>query len=99
MKKLLFIAICILLTASAASAHGNMDHILGTVVKIAGSVISVEKEGTITEVQLAATTQYEEAGHASSASNLKVGDRVVIHAAKEDGKEVAHEVRFSHPAR
>lgn len=82
--------------AIPAFAHGNMDHILGTVTSIAGNVVTVEKDGKTTEVLLAADTTYETNGQPAKQADLKVGDRVVIHAVKVSGKETAHEVRFAH---
>jgi hypothetical protein len=90
------LALGILTIAIPAFAHGNMDHILGTVKSIAGDVVTVEKDGKITEVLLAADTTYETNGQAAKQADLKVGDRVVIHAVKVSGKETAHEVRFAH---
>ena len=79
-----------------ALAHGDMDHILGTVTKIDGSVISVEKNGTTTQVLLTPSTTYETNGVVGKQEDLRVGDRVVIHAMKMNGREVAHEVRLVH---
>jgi uridine phosphorylase len=41
-----------------------------------------------------AETKYEKSGTAGSLKDLKVGDRVVIHAAKMGDKLMANEVRF-----
>ena len=98
MKKCLSLVFALAL-AVPAFAHGNMDHILGTVSRIAGNIVSVEKDGQTTDVILNDKTTWEEAGKASQSSALRVGDRVVIHAVKVDGKEVAHDVRFMHPAK
>ena len=99
MKKL-FLAIALSLTlTTAAWPHGGMEHILGTVVKINGNIVSVEKDGKTTEVELSSSTTFEYGGHAGKSGDLRVGDRVVIHAAKVNGKEVAHEVRFTHAAK
>ncbi len=80
-----------------ASAHGNMDHILGKVKSVVGNLVAVEKDGKTTEVLLATTTTYEINGKPGKQADLKVGDRVVIHATKMNGKEIAHEVRLAHP--
>ena len=97
MKKLVSIGLLTLALASTAFAHGNMDHILGTVTKISGNVVTVEKDNQTTDVVINDSTTWEEAGKASKSAALKVGDRVVIHAVKVEGKEVAHDVRFVHP--
>ena len=100
MKRIISIAVLALLTLGVpAFGHGNMDHILGTVTKIAGNVVTVEKDGKSTDVVLAASTTYEMNGKAGTQSDLKVGDRVVIHAMKMEGKETAHEVRLVHPTK
>jgi len=91
------LALVLLLLSARSYAHGNMDHVLGTVKQIAGNTISVEKDGQTTEVILTPTTTWENNGKPAKAADLKVGDRVVIHAVKVDGKETAHEVRFAHP--
>ena len=41
-----------------------------------------------------AETKYEKGGTAASMKDLKVGDRVVIHAEKMGDKLMANEVRF-----
>ncbi len=92
-----FVASALLLFSLPAFAHGNMDHILGIVKTIAGNVVSVEKDGKVTEVTLVKTTTYEVNGHPGKINDLRVGDRVVIHAMKVEGKETAHDVRFAHP--
>lgn len=99
MNRILKIAMLALAFPLSLLAHGNMDHILGTVTKFTGTTISVSKDGHITEVICNDKTTWEEGGKASSSSALHVGDRVVIHAMKMEGKEIAHEVRFSHPVK
>ena len=97
MKRILMVVLMALtVMAIPAMAHGNMDHVLGTVSKIAGNVVTVEKDGVQTEVVLTATTSWETGGKPGKQSELKVGDRVVIHAMKRGGKETAHEVRYAH---
>jgi hypothetical protein len=91
------LAIAILSLGAFAFAHGNMDHILGIVKGIAGNVVTVEKDGKSTEVLLADSTTWETGGQAAKQADLRVGDRVVIHAVKVNGKETAHDVRFAHP--
>ena len=80
-----------------AFAHGNMDHILGTVVKIAGNLVTVEKDGKTTDVVLESSTTFQVGSVPGKRGDLKVGDRVVIHAVKKDGKEVAQQVKLAHP--
>ncbi len=98
MKRIIsIVAIALLTFGVLVFAHGDMDHVLGTVTKIVGNVVTVEKDGKATKVVLAAFTTYEANGAAGKQSDLMVGDRVVIHAMKMDGKETAHTVRLVHP--
>jgi hypothetical protein len=100
MNRISRIAILSLLSTSiTALAHGNMDHILGKVTKIAGQIVSVEKDGKTTDVVLTPTTEYLVDDKPGKAKDLRVGDRVVIHAMKMEGKETAHEVKLVHPTK
>jgi hypothetical protein len=93
-----FAVLLLLATSIAAFAHGNMDHILGKVKSILGDVVTVENHGDTTEVLLVPATTYETNGKPGKQKDLKVGDRVVIHAMKIKGQETAHEVRLVHPS-
>lgn len=97
MKKLCLVLVLSLAVLPAVWAHGNMDHILGIVVKIEGDTLTVERAGQTLEVLLKDSTKYEDTGSVGKKEDLHVGDRVVIHAQKIDGKEVAAEVRYRRP--
>lgn len=97
MKRMVRICAFALLSGAAiAFAHGNMDHVIGTVTAINGNVVTVQRDNLSTEVVLTPTTTWEMAGQPGKQNELKVGDRVVIHAVKVNGKETAHEVRYAH---
>ena len=90
----LFIA-AINLLAPAAQAHGTMEHVTGTVVQVTGDVVSVKTtKGAAVDVHLDMQTAYVRGSEKVKKSDLKAGDRVVIHAAKKNGVLVAHEVRL-----
>ncbi len=76
-------------------AHGNEKHVMGTVKSISGDSIVVEETShqTVT-VQLTRETKFTKAGQASSKSELKSGDRVVVHAMASGGRLEATEVKF-----
>ena len=84
-------AVLVLAFAIPAFAHGNMDHIIGTVTTINGKIVTVEKDGV--------STTWEANGKPGTQADLKVGDRVVIHATKINNVETAHDVRLAHPAK
>ncbi len=92
-------AVLLFAFAIPAFAHGNMDHVIGTVTKIDGNIVTVVKDGVSTQVALIASTTWEVSGKPGIQADLKVGDRVVIHATKVNNVETAHEVRLAHPAK
>ena len=73
--------ICVLLFLSAlVFAHGNEKHVMGTVTKIEdGSIVVKTKEGDKT-VMVLPTTKFVKGTATVTQKDVKVGDRVVIHA-------------------
>src|SRR5882762_3424101 len=97
-----FVAIAGLL-ASVALAHGDKKHIVGTLEKInADSVVVKTAAGQSVEVKLVASTTYVSRigseDKPAKASDLAVGDRVVIHATPRGEALEANEVKFSAPS-
>jgi hypothetical protein len=89
------------LFAGLAFAHGDEQHVMGTVTKITDTTITVEvaaKEGnaktTNVIVNVVSSTKFEKMGAAATIKDVKVGDRVVIHAGKKAGKLEAHMVKI-----
>ena len=93
MKRKLAIGSAVLLIAMLAFAHGNEQHVMGTITAISGDSITVqtmEKQSKV--VYLNDKTKFTKSGAVATRDELKVGDRVVIHAGKEGDKLVAHTV-------
>jgi hypothetical protein len=83
------------LVTLAARAHGTDKHVLGTVTKITDSEITVQvQDGSLQVVKIATDTSFVKSGASATIKDLKVGDRVVIHAKPVGGDLIAHEVRF-----
>ena len=90
----------ILFASSAALAHGNKKHVVGTIEKInADSVIVKTTEGKSVEVKLAVTTVYiqriEQTDKPAKVSDLAMGERVAIHATPKGETLQADEIKFS----
>lgn len=68
---------------------------MGTVTSISDTSITVEttSKKTVT-VTLRIATKFQKSGSPAALKDLKVGDRVVIHATGPEDKLVASEVRF-----
>jgi ferredoxin-fold anticodon binding domain-containing protein len=108
----LMLAILFALATCNVFAHGNKVHVLGTLEKInPDSVLVKTKEGKSVEVKLVASTVYvlHVTGNSAKASDLSkdkpakasdlaVGDVVVIHATPKDSTLEADQIKFSVPA-
>lgn len=90
-RRVLLLALA--LTPAIALAHGGLEHVRGTVAKVSGQSITVTTTtGKTVEVLLDAQTTYARADKPILKSDLKVGDRVVIHAAEKGEVLTAHTV-------
>jgi hypothetical protein len=91
--------IAIVSLATAAFAHGTDKHVLGTVTKITDTEITVETQTKeVQVVKIAPDTSFVKSGASATLKDLKVGDRVVIHAKPVGSDLIAHEVRFGKQA-
>jgi hypothetical protein len=83
MKKssaLLMLPIILLLT-TLAFAHGDMEHVLGTVVQVTDHTLSVKtKDGSTKVVAFDHETHFLKGTSPATIADVVVGARVVIHA-------------------
>src|SRR5689334_12467567 len=96
MKKLLVLLAIIFATSSLALAHGNNDHVRGTITQIGADSITVQVSAKdVRTLTLTDKTTVERTGteKAAKRSDLKIGDRVVIDVPK--GSHEAAEIKFS----
>jgi Domain of unknown function (DUF5666) len=85
--------------ATVAFGHGTDKHVLGTVTKITDTEITVETQTKeVQVVKIAPDTSFVKSGASATIKDLKVGDRVVIHAKPVGSDLIAHEVRFGKQA-
>ena len=85
----------LLLASVVAVAHGDLIHVIGTVAKVSDTTVSVKTtDGKIVDVQFGEKTTYLRMKTAIDKGAIKVGDRIVIHAAKVNEKLVAHTVEI-----
>ena len=81
MKRNAVLLIAVMFMAGFALAHQGMHHVMGTVTKISADSITLETtEKTSAVVHFGPETKFINKGAAASIKDLKVGDRVVIHA-------------------
>lgn len=95
MKRTMAVFTLVLACAALALAHGNERHVMGTVTSVGPNSITLETTAkkTIT-VKINDKTKFEKSGSAATLKDLKVGDRVVIHADQNGNKLTATEVQF-----
>ena len=92
----MILALLLMAASLLAYAQEGMIHVIWTVTALTEKSITV----TTTDKQnvgvvLTATTTYEKGTARAAWKDLKIGDRVVIHAAKFNDVLQAHDVHFS----
>jgi hypothetical protein len=95
-RRSLIAVLLLLLMPALMHAHGGMIHVMGTVTALTDTSITVETADKKTvQVGLTDATTFQNGSKPSAKKELKVGDRVVVHAVNVKGALQAHEVRFS----
>ena len=84
------------LLPTIATAHGGEEHVTGTVTKISDISVTVKTTaGKTVEVGFdAKMTTYERSKQPIQKTDIKVGDKIVIHAMEVKEKLVAHSVEL-----
>jgi hypothetical protein len=79
MKRLMTLALSIVLTGTIALAHGRNEHVRGIVTQISAQSITVQTADQATKtLTLTGKTTFQRAGKPANLADVKVGDRVVI---------------------
>lgn len=94
MKQMILRVAFVIFASGLASAHGTDQHVMGKVTAMSDNSITVQTAKETVTVYTMAETKFVKSGVPASIKDLKVGDRVVIHAGKMDHKLMAHEIRF-----
>ena len=95
MKKILFAALITIALTSSAFAHGNAVHILGTVTAVSDHSITVKTTtGDTKTVDVLSETKILKSDKTVTLKDIQVGDRVSIHAGKENDKLQAEEIKI-----
>jgi hypothetical protein len=95
MKRATLAVYTLLILATMLWAHGDEQHVMGTVTEIDAMSISVKTvEGVVKTVMVTPETKFVKNGSQSKLEDLKAGDRVVIHAKAVGEMLHATEVKF-----
>src|SRR6266446_3314430 len=100
MKRTIAVVTVLFALTLMALAHGKEKHVMGTVTSISDTSITVEttaKKSVTVEVN--DKTKFEKSSAPATLKDLKVGDKVVIHADVSGDKLVANEVHFGAEAK
>jgi len=93
----LIIAVALLLGTGVAIPHAGMKHVMGTVAAVTDHFVIVQTvQHTKVTVLIDPSTKFSNNNGQASLRDLKVGDRVVIHATPDSQKRlVGVEVKWS----
>lgn len=81
MRSAISLICAFVLMSSIAWAHGDQIHVMGTVSKIEADTITIATtSGGEKTVKLVATTKFLKGQSPATLKDLKVSDRVVVHA-------------------
>jgi hypothetical protein len=95
-RRTLVIALLLACVPLITRAHEGMIHVMGVVTAIKGKSVTVATTDKMSvEVVVVDSTTYAKDKKPAVWSDLKVGDRVVIHAVKINGALQAHTVDFN----
>jgi len=93
MKRTIAVVVLLFALSVMALAHGKEKHVMGTVTSISDTSITVQtKDKKSVAVDVSDKTKFEKSGSPATLKDLKVGDKVVIHADVSGDKLVANEV-------
>jgi hypothetical protein len=94
-KRLALILAVTLLSSALASAHGNLAHVMGTVIKMDDHSVSVKTtDGSIKIVAVDDETKILKGESPATLKDITIGCRVVIHAHVHGDKLHAAEIKI-----
>jgi Domain of unknown function (DUF5666) len=84
----------VLIISVAVFAHEGGKHFLGTVKAVDSSGLTIVTDTETVTVIVLPTTKIVGSGHPAALSELKPGERVVVHAKQSASSWTAEEIRF-----
>lgn len=91
----IFALAALMVLPTTVFAHGGEEHVIGVVTSISPTSVTVKTAAAKpVEVGFDAKTTFAQAKKPIQRSDIKVGDRIVIHAVEVNEKLVAHTVEI-----
>ncbi|HWR14839.1 MAG TPA: hypothetical protein VN577_08425 [Terriglobales bacterium] len=95
MRKSIQVFAVVLVFSMMAFAHGKPQKFMGTVKEIsANQIVITTTDGRIRNIETGPETKFLNGGQPAKASDLAIGERVVIEADEHEGKLMAEKVKF-----
>src|SRR5215471_11432199 len=93
-KPALWLATAILAIAPTAFAHAGFNHVMGTVAKISGNVLTIKTAKGNVDVKLGDRTELTRNDQKAQLSDLKAGVRVVAEVPEGSKENMAQSVKI-----
>ena len=93
-KPALWLAAAVLAIAPTASAHAGFNHIMGTVAKISGNILTVKTAKGDVDVKLGDRTELTRNDRKAQLADLKPGARVVAEVPEGSKDNTAQSVKI-----
>jgi hypothetical protein len=87
-------ALTVIVFAGLAFAHGGFDHVMGTVAKVTGNVLTVTTVKGKVDVRLDDKTELTRGDHKAQVTDLTPGVRVVVDIPEGSKDRIAHSVKI-----
>ena len=93
-RPVLWLAAAVLAVASTVFAHAGFHHVMGTVARVSGNVLTVKTAKGDVDVKLGAKTELTRQDRKAQIADLKAGTRVVAEVPEEGRDNAAQSVRI-----
>jgi hypothetical protein len=90
----LSLAVTVALLALPVFAHEGFVHVLGTVAKISGNILTVKTAKGNVDVKLDEKTEFTKDGQKALLADMKPGMRVVVDIPEGAKEKIAHSVKI-----
>jgi hypothetical protein len=91
------LAACLSIAAVPAFAHGGFEHVIGTVAKPSGNVLTVKTAKGNVDVKLDDKTELTKNNQKAQLADLETGTRIVVDVPEHSSEHIAHSVKIGAP--
>ena len=88
------LAVALIAIAPALLAHGGFDHVMGTVARLSGNILTVKTMKGNVDVRLDDKTELTKESGKAATADLVPGARVVVDITEGSKTKIAHSVKI-----